>query len=149
MEFSLRGWLQSLTQKEVDDLNKTLDNFDPVEYEKREALRDRILGFDHAVTEYTGRGSTLTGVTKWVDTRNNKEYELKTYIEVDVYGTKKFKDYIHITTLNGREFKRARQKSATIKVMKDTHDLYKGLFFSRAKSAFVDNHDTDFEPAFG
>lgn len=148
MEFSLRSFLKLLTKKELDELNELIEDYDPVESNLRFKKKEKDLGLDNALTAYHGNGEQRIGITKWVDRRNNNKYELKTHIEVEVYGTRMFKDYFHITTINGRAFKRARQKECTDAIMTQVHELYRNLFISRAISAYSADPNTNFETVF-
>jgi hypothetical protein len=54
MEFSLEGFLKSLSQKEIDELLTALDKLDPAAYEKRENKMKAVLGFDKPETSIHG-----------------------------------------------------------------------------------------------
>jgi len=148
MEISFKGILKYFSKKDIDEINAALDKFDPVAYEQREKELDTVLGFDRAATSYLGDNENLVGLTTWLDTRTNLHYELKTRIEIEVYGKLKFKDYWYITTINGKNFKRACKKECSLDNIENIHQLYKRLFFSRARFAFMEDRNTDLSPAF-
>jgi hypothetical protein len=145
---SLESVIRSMTQQEVDELNAALDRYDPAEAEKIDIDRNRVLGFDRAVTSYEGKGETLVGLTKWKDTRDGKKYELKTHIVKETYGLKKFVDYRYTTTFNGRTISQASEKNVTKETMVTFHTLHRNINQSRLQHEYYDDENFSVEAYF-
>jgi hypothetical protein len=155
LSISMDSIIDSLSQDEVDRWNKALDNFDPVAYEKRQVYRDKILGFGKAKTEYVGRGYQITGVTKWVDTRNKKEYSINSFCELELCGSgNKVKWYWMRTQFNGKIFtstsmhNHVHQKKTKEAFFKEMHELFRDVSFDRIKGCLADDPDFNSEDYF-
>jgi hypothetical protein len=115
------------------------------------------LGFNDAVTTYEGTGNKMTGVTKWTDRRNNKEYEVKSQVEEEINyggGSRKFKTYWINTYVNRVKYMSASKHNHKYQgktkeaFFKEMHMLWVDNFFREMKNMLAGNPTLTLDEAF-